>query len=165
MKKIQLLFLIFCFCFQINAQDDTRVEKSLGLSFTASTLSDGYDWGIGLVASQDLESNGLGFGYMVQFTYLQPSDAISSIIDYGYTSDVLLKYDVEISKGFEVAPTAGVGYLGVQSSGASSSEFYFAAGGTASYFIGNSTLIGLEITKPFLDGANISMAFSIRFQI
>ena len=165
MKKFILLFFAITCCIQANAQDTNYVETSLGLSFTASTLSKGYDWGIGLVSSQDLDTSGLGFGYMVQVTYLQPSDALSNIIDYGYTSDLLLKYDFELTKGFEIAPTAGVGYFGVQSDNGNSAEFYFAAGGTGSYFIGKSTILGFEITKPFLEGADVSMAFSVRFQI
>ena len=165
MKKFILLLFTIVTCAHVNAQDANNVEKSFGVSFTASTISEGYDWGIGILSSQDFDSSGLGFGYIVQISYLQPSDAISDIIEYGYSSDVLLKYDIELSKGFEIAPTAGVGYLGVQSDSGNSTDFYFAAGGTGSYFISKSTILGFELTKPFLEGANISLAFSVRFQL
>ena len=164
MKKLFLLLFTLTLCFQVNAQDN-NAESSLGISFTPSTLSKGYDWGIGLVASHDFSDTGLGFGYMVQVTYLQPSDAISSVIDYGYSSDLLAKYDIAITDGLEFGPTVGGGYFAIQSDQGNDAEFYFAAGGTASYFITNGILLGVEVTKPFLEGAEISAAFSLRFQI
>lgn len=165
MKKIILLLFTLTLCLQLNAQDNNYVEKSIGLSYTASTISKGYDSGYGLVVSIDYDSSGLGFGLISQVTYLNPAKEISDYIDYGLTYDFLVKYDFEVLNGFEVAPTVGFGYFGVQSDDSSNKEYYFAAGATASYFISNAIVLGLDITKPFLEGAKTSAAISIRFQI
>ncbi|TXD53263.1 MULTISPECIES: hypothetical protein [unclassified Polaribacter] len=162
MKKL-LFILLGVFYLQTNAQSTTIAEESFGISYTASTLSEGFDFGIGLVASQDFYSSGLGLGWMVQLSYLQPSEAMLDLIDYGYSFDVLLKYDLALAKGLQFAPTAGVGYFAIESDLDSDVEFYFAAGGAVSYFISNSFVLGLELTKPFLEGSNTSLAFSMRF--
>ena len=167
MKKITTS-LLFIFCaFIANAQNNqTSIkENSLGVSFTFSTLSNGYDWGIGLIASEDFNSSGEGIGMIAHLTYLQPNDAISNIIEYAYTSDIMLKYDVGVTPEFQIGPTLGVGYSGAIAVNGSNpdADFYFLAGATSSYFLTDSVIIGFDITKYFLEGSDISIAASIRF--
>ncbi|CAL2057481.1 hypothetical protein [Tenacibaculum sp. 190524A05c] len=166
--KNKFLLAIFVFIWSTNylsGQNSTPVESSLGLSYQFSAISKGYDYGIGLVANNDFGGTSEGFGYIAQLTYLAPAEIIKDVIDYALTFDVLIKYDISVADGLDIAPTAGVGYLTVQSDADTNAEFYFAAGGTLSYFISDSIVIGVDVTKQFLEGSEISAGASIRFQI
>lgn len=167
MKKQYLLHIFILFgCLNLFSQDSnsSQPENSFGIGFQFSTFGEGYDYGIGLYANSDFgEAEGLG--YTAQFVYVQPSDLISDFVDYAYSFDVSLKYDVELMPGFEVGPTAGVGYFAVEASDAGSTEFYFSLGATMSYFVSDNIVLGLDLINPFLDGASPSLATSIRFQI
>lgn len=166
MKKFYLLHVfILLGCLNLFSQqtNSSLSENSFGIGYQFSTYGEGYDYGIGLFANSDFgEAEGLG--YTAQFVYVQPSDLISDFIDYAYSFDVSLKYDIELMSGFEVGPTAGVGYFAVEAGDAGSTEFYFSLGGTMSYFLSESIVLGLDLINPFLDGASPSFATSIRFQ-
>ncbi len=167
MKNKFLLAIIVCMLSTnyLTGQNSTPVESSLGLSYQFSTISEGYDFGIGLVTNNDFGDSSEGFGYIAQLTYLAPAKIIEDIIDYALTFDVLIKYDISITDGLDFGPTAGAGYLTVQSDADTDAQFYFAAGGTLSYFISDGIVIGVDVTKQFLEGSKISAGASIRFQI
>ncbi|AUC16172.1 hypothetical protein BTO06_13820 [Tenacibaculum sp. SZ-18] len=167
MKNKFLLAILISFWFtnDLIGQNSTPVESSLGLSYQFSTISEGYDYGIGLIVNNDLGGSSDGFGYIAQLTYLAPVEAIEDVIDYALTFDALIKYDIAVADGLDIAPTAGVGYLTVQSEASENAEFYFSAGGTLSYFISDSIVIGFDVTKQFLEGSDITTGVSIRFQI
>ena len=169
MKKIIFLLFTLAICFQVNAQERTYDEASIGITYTSTTFSEGYEYGVGVIVVADSNISGLGFGSIIELNYLEPSDIISNTVDYGLKLDVSLKYDLELLKGFEIAPTAGIGVLSAQSeldsNTDSTTDFYFSAGGTSSLFIGKNTILGFHLSKPFLEDADLSMSFSLRIQL